>query len=291
VSGQGQARATADGVAGIYVNLDRRPDRRKHVEEQLRRFGLEGAYHRLPATDGLSLPKPLYRSAGVVGCFISHMRAIGAAAAVRRPVHIVEDDIVFSRHVAPFLRYLATSRLFDHFDIIFLDMWVDFTTERFAAYNAAYQRSGAGGGKGFDPARIQVLDLRELRIGSNVSYVVSPAKAAMIAQLLREEAVAGPRFAVDSFMDRLCKAGVIRAAVVLPFLTSVHIESGSNSDTTGFDPDVLRLLLLLRQGFFVDRDMDGVVLPGVRALAGARSESLFTSVAETMENAYRRAFD
>jgi GR25 family glycosyltransferase involved in LPS biosynthesis len=291
VSGQGQARVAAEGVAGIYVNLDRRPDRRQQIEAQLRQFGLEGAYHRLAATDGLTLPKPLYRSAGVVGCFISHMRAIGAAAAVRRPVHIVEDDIVLSRHVAPFMRYLATSRLFDHFDIIFLDMWVDLNAENFAAYHAAYVRSGAGGGGGFDPARMQVLDLRDLRVGSTVSYVVSPAKAAMIAQLLREEAIASPRFAVDRFMNRLCKAGVLRAAVVLPFLTSVDIGSSASSDTTELDPEVIRLCLLARSGFFVDRDMEGVVLPGLRALASTRSEPLFTSVAETMENANRRAFD
>ena len=47
-------------VIGFYINLDRSPDRRAHMETELARHNLQDRYNRFAGTDGnvLGLPNP-----------------------------------------------------------------------------------------------------------------------------------------------------------------------------------------------------------------------------------------
>jgi hypothetical protein len=66
----------------FYINLDRRPDRRSHMEEQFRKFGMPpDDYARIPATDGEAAATTVVAAPpglrwAEVACTVSHLRAI-----------------------------------------------------------------------------------------------------------------------------------------------------------------------------------------------------------------------
>jgi hypothetical protein len=69
----------------LYINLDKRTDRREQIEQQLNMYGL--SYERLPA---------IYHSFGIVGCTRSHLAAIRLAKENGyQRVWIMEDDFEF----------------------------------------------------------------------------------------------------------------------------------------------------------------------------------------------------
>jgi len=95
----------------LYVNLDRRLDRRKNIEGELKRLGLKGT--RISAIDGQSLtpdeqeywmdrknfntlsrtPSKVF---GRVGCYLSHLKLMKYALDNRiEPLLVLEDDCKF----------------------------------------------------------------------------------------------------------------------------------------------------------------------------------------------------
>jgi len=71
----------------FYINLDRRPDRRAHIEHQLEQMGFD-SYERFPAID-----RP---GQGIVGCGYSHLAVLKLARERNYPnVLIFEDDFTF----------------------------------------------------------------------------------------------------------------------------------------------------------------------------------------------------
>ena len=69
----------------LYINLDKRTDRREQIEQQLNTYGL--SYERLPA---------IYHSFGIVGCTRSHLAALRLAKERGyQRVWIMEDDFEF----------------------------------------------------------------------------------------------------------------------------------------------------------------------------------------------------
>jgi len=72
----------------IYINLDRREDRRAWMEEELNRMTPEVERERFPA---INVP-----GRGGVGCALSHLEVIKRARAEKLPnVLVVEDDFTF----------------------------------------------------------------------------------------------------------------------------------------------------------------------------------------------------
>lgn len=72
---------------GFYINLESRPDRKVHVEEQLASLGLSEIVQRFNA---IKLPN------GALGCSMSHLRCIETAKELNWDhVLVVEDDILF----------------------------------------------------------------------------------------------------------------------------------------------------------------------------------------------------
>jgi len=95
----------------LYINLDRRPDRRKNVEDELRRLNLKGT--RISGIDARrfnqrevdywmsrknfnTLCRDEERVMGRVGCYLSHLKAINYAIENKiEQVLILEDDVKF----------------------------------------------------------------------------------------------------------------------------------------------------------------------------------------------------
>lgn len=90
----------------FYINLDSRPDRKVHVESELKKIGLKG--ERFSA---------IFHSKGSIGCTLSHIRCIEMAK-IRGLDHIliIEDDIVFIKpdvFITQFNKFLSLNREFD----------------------------------------------------------------------------------------------------------------------------------------------------------------------------------
>src|SRR5438105_4767747 len=111
---------------GVYINLDRSTERRERFDAQLLKFGLAQAYARFSAIDGSRVHTSTSRvNPGELGCFLSHVRALELARGFGKPVHILEDDAILSEHVQPIVEDAIEGRVFDHFDIIFTDTFVN----------------------------------------------------------------------------------------------------------------------------------------------------------------------
>ena len=75
----------SDITHAYYINLDSRPDRKEHVEEQMSLIGIQAERFK-----AIKLPN------GAIGCSMSHLKLLETAKANNLPhILIVEDDIKF----------------------------------------------------------------------------------------------------------------------------------------------------------------------------------------------------
>lgn len=85
-------RAIEDIQQCMYINLDKRPDRKAHVESQLSLLGMVPE----SVTRFRAIETP---GNGALGCTLSHIQCLKNARDAGRPhVLIVEDDILFVDH-------------------------------------------------------------------------------------------------------------------------------------------------------------------------------------------------
>ena len=69
----------------LYINLESRPDRRKHVEQELKKMNIDA--ERINA---------IKMAEGAIGCTLSHIRCLELAKERQYPhVFVIEDDITF----------------------------------------------------------------------------------------------------------------------------------------------------------------------------------------------------
>jgi GR25 family glycosyltransferase involved in LPS biosynthesis len=212
---------------GLFINLDRDRDRLKHIEAELKRFGLTGHYERLRAIEA---------DPGRLGCMQSHLKALDRARRQRTLTHIMEDDSILSAKVKPFLNSPEAAALLQRYDMLFLDMWIDPSLGAVNRYREGLAHPGP-------------MDLRGTRVACASSYVVSPQSAAKLLKLLQ---FSPPP--IDARYSDLVQAGAVTAAVMLPFLTGVDIGLGSESHIQTAPDGAMRNLIMLRTAFFVDRD-------------------------------------
>ena len=132
-------------------------------------------------------------------------------------------------------------------------------------YQEAQRHAGAG---------LFLMDLRAVKVTSADSYLVGPRSVDKVAGLLAAEAAAGPRGAVDSFYSQMVSTGRLTAAVVVPFLTCVDIETGTRSSVQTMSREDQRRSVMLRTAFFVDRDRQPAFgLPPLDGVAAAPAQA------------------
>lgn len=90
----------------FYINLHSRPDRRNHVERQLKNIGISGERFNALKMDN-----------GAIGCSMSHLKLIETAKANNWDhILIVEDDILFTDpklFINQFNKFLSNHKSFD----------------------------------------------------------------------------------------------------------------------------------------------------------------------------------
>jgi len=230
--------------SGLYINMDRSADRRQRLEAELARIGLR--YQRLAASDGRALaPDKPSREAAEFGCYLSHCRALEIAAADDKPTHVLEDDAKLSSHVPAVIRAAITGRLFDQFDLVFLDVMMPYAVAMWQHLRNAIR-----------PGQFSIINLSGAAFGSLASYLVSPAGAAKVRELCIAEYSQKP-FPIDLIIRDQAMVGKLRVGALLPFATTLHLSDARRSTIGGSEyaqDDFMLAMMLLRYSFFIEAD-------------------------------------
>lgn len=257
---------TAAPYTGLYINLDRSPDRRREIEAELQKHNLAGLYARFSAVDGAkeassnSKLKP-----GETGCFLSHYRALLAARESGAGVHLLEDDAILSDQLGPTAKLILGSRLFEQYDILFTDTFVHPNLQEIKNYKEIFNTLIP------DPAhppaaiKFKTFSLAGRKMATTPSYFVGAKTIPRVLEVFKREIDAGLSLPLDLFMRKAVDEGRLRIGCLFPFVTSVRLEHILNTTITARDkqetnPSVLALALL-RYSFFVGRDLEGYALP------------------------------
>jgi GR25 family glycosyltransferase involved in LPS biosynthesis len=247
---------------GFYINLDRSRDRRLRIEGDLQRLGLTASYSRFPAIDGRALPPGRSTiTPGQLGCFHSHIRALEEARGHGMPIHILEDDAILGEYTEPVLSDAIANGIFERFDILFTDTFVDCNIGLLKMLKGAFDKTA---GRLRPPVRLadyQILDLARQNFACLTSYAVGAKSIDRILALARPELAAGPRTPVDLFIRDAVHAGKLRAACLFPFVTSFMLQDVAGSTIEDhrqgqLDKPSVMVLAVLRYLFFIGRDLD-----------------------------------
>ena len=230
--------------SGTFINLDRSIDRRRGVDSELAKAGL--AYPRFSAIDGAAYPQSSKLAPGVVGCFRSHHLALVRAPRDGRFVHVLEDDAVLAKEFVPALvSVIATHRL-DQFDVVFTDIIVPADLQLIKVLKNWFEIYARD-------RTLQLLDLKDVDFVGMSSYLVNPRSLDRVIHLFETEIARGPTLPVDIYLRRLVHANTLKAACLVPFLSTVSGGATTIDERNTKGIDVVSMAF--RQAFFVDLDV------------------------------------
>lgn len=246
---------------GFYLNLDRSGARRERIEAMLSEAGLAGSYTRVSATDGntMRFPNPTLKE-GEIGCFSSHYRIFADNIGTAAPIHVIEDDIVLSKHMEATLDQAIDEKVLDEYDLIFTDVHIPVDLAHIKMFKKCYDmvvkqdKSGAIASRTFGTMNLIVVP----EFASATSYLINPKALKKLTALCEAELKAGAKKPVDLFLRDLCHAGHIRCGCFMPFLTSIQ-NDGFAASTIGHDDLDQKELFghyLVRKAFYADTNME-----------------------------------
>jgi len=249
--------------SGRYINLDRSTGRRDKIEQQLRHLGIDHAYRRFPAIDGLQSAE----NAGTIspreyGCFASHAQLLKEGSSAGTHLHVLEDDALLSAEFVPVISKLIGHGVLNQFDILFTDVFVPLDPYQINMYERIRRentRMDAATGQEI-LKDIAVFDLRNRVWACTSSYVVAHRSVERIADLLGNMLVAGPKSPIDLVLRQFVNSGVLKAAVTLPFVTSIDLSLDLQSTVREMDLNhvarsILRHTLCLRPDWALIQDV------------------------------------
>jgi GR25 family glycosyltransferase involved in LPS biosynthesis len=244
---------------GIYINLDRCPERRAALDAELARYGLTQRYRRLPAIDGNPDKIQSRLKNGEVGCFLSHVRALQEGLKTNQHLHVVEDDTIFAACTAPTIEWAISSGAVGDYDILYTDIAFPFTNDSFRMFknlfDRAVTRNAAGG---IQTIEFQALNLKPVEFLSTSSYLVNKNSFQKLRQLYEAEVAEGIRVPIDLFFRNHARVGSLKVGCLFPFITSGRVEEVFTS-TVRTKPDTTRKFTaatIARYSFFVGCDWD-----------------------------------
>jgi GR25 family glycosyltransferase involved in LPS biosynthesis len=258
--------------AGIFINLDRSVARRARIERHLAQLGLSHLYARFAAIDGGASGGPRTAiSPAEYGCFASHTAVITDAASSARHLHVVEDDAILAPELRTVIPSMIEQGVLDEWDLLFTDVFIAPHVETLRRYDAAYRQHVRVVAdpplRGTTLSGITLSDLRETSWACMSSYLVSLRALPRLAKWMGDTLRAGPSTPIDIAMRHAVNTGRFKAAVCLPFLSSVELEVAAASTLRNSDQNRL-FFNALRQTFFlhpdwesIDRVMEKCVIP------------------------------
>jgi GR25 family glycosyltransferase involved in LPS biosynthesis len=252
---------TAPGYCGLYINLDRSPERRRKFEKQLADLNIASLYTRFPAVDGsrLDLSGTKLRP-GEVGVFHSHCQALEQARSTGKCVHILEDDALLSEHVVPVIEDAIAANLFDRYDLLFTDMMVHCHIGFLKNLKSQFDKIEMPPARPLRLHQLHVVDLSQVFHAGFQSYIVGAKSVDKVLALYRTEIGNGPKIPVDIFIQQQVLAGKLRAACIFPFITSFRLEDVEQSTIADrserTEQPAIMVMAVLRYLFFLGCDLD-----------------------------------
>lgn len=206
-------------MKGVFINLEKRPERRKSLIERLDRSGLKAAeYLRFSAEEAKGDERELSRglhSKGELGIWKS-LIGVCECIAVRDfedVVHVIEDDTAFSDKTASgtinISRMMLERADTQEIDIVFLDYFLDRKLFREIMESA----------KDLKGSEILLRNARGTYLASCSSFLIRKRSARYIGSTLtRVLRNAQPLAPVDIALRSLIRSGVINAYTTIPLL-------------------------------------------------------------------------
>ncbi len=111
-------------ICGLWINLDHSTIRRQELERQLQVAGLAGEYQRVAGVEGSAVAPNIARP-GVIGCWLSHLRALERGRDSGKVVHILEDDTLLGDRAKKLFHALASSPTVLKYDLVFTDVLLE----------------------------------------------------------------------------------------------------------------------------------------------------------------------
>jgi GR25 family glycosyltransferase involved in LPS biosynthesis len=232
-------------VEGVFINLERAPERRAAMDKQLSDIRLPYAIERFAAIDGSREPGcPESLRPGQYGCWLSHLGALEQSMSNHRHLHVMEDDVVLSSKLALLPEALGAlaSDLGAGWDILYLDATLVEIADMYQMFEWAQQARAKG-----------LVDVHRIPAGFTVygmlSYVVNSGRKKHFRDFLRSHLHAG--VPVDNVVASGIQKGEIKAYVTAPFLTTG--SDASMVSTLGYqDGDGFLAWFLFRRLCFFD---------------------------------------
>ena len=245
---------------GAYINLDRSAARRQAIESQLQGLGLSTMYRRVSAVDGKALPRHSCGTLtpGEAGVFRSHANLLAEAGSRNRAVHVIEDDVILSRHTQDIIEQAIAAGYLEEFDFILLDTFVQPDLGMLKFLGQAFSRTMTKSADRIGLEDFQIVNVSRQNFAGTASYVVGPKGIAKMVPLLSAELRAGPRSPLDLFVRQCAGAGKLKAGMLAPFLTSINLEQVQQTTIGASAPGSeysVTVLAALRYLFFIDRDL------------------------------------
>jgi hypothetical protein len=245
-------------LKGFYINLDRDGGRREALLADLDRFGAGPRFERFPAVDGAhcGVSGGNLRPAEV-GIFLSHHGILEKNRSSPCHLHIIEDDVRYSRHASDIIDHCVRGGLLDQYDVLYLDMSVPTDLDIIRMYKRIYDECTADAPDGSRVLKdVTVLPPERVAFSVAASYLVNGHSLDKLDGIGRDHIAQGIRRPYDMFLRDHIRAGDLRAACLFPFLTSVAPDCYQGEDVHGRFKNLsaLRLGVLLRYSFFAGRD-------------------------------------
>src|SRR5205814_1767954 len=145
------------------------------MDAQLEKHGVAPLYSRFAAIDGSMLPRRSTCSIGLgeEGAFRSHAAALREAASLTFPVHILEDDAVFSSVTGPVIEQTIAAGLLDRFDMVFTDTFVAPDLGMLKVLTHAFDQTAQLPPRQIGLRDLQLIDISRQNFACLTPYVVS----------------------------------------------------------------------------------------------------------------------
>lgn len=203
------------------------------------------------------------------------MEALRYIAQYKKPAHILEVDTVLSKHLAPVMTKLIMQGIFDRYDILYTDVIVVPDPAIISIFSGVFAKTA------FEtvrrPADFSIVDLKTINFTGANSYFVAPQSIDRLAEILQAELSNGPALPIDLYLNIKIREGALRAAFIVPFITSVHPELSQNPDVDGRSAQPVDKGLaidLLRRLFFIDSRLDETMSALLDRLIGKKTHCL-----------------
>jgi hypothetical protein len=201
-------------IEGVYINLDRSPERRGEMERQIESLGLPYPVRRLAAVDGQKQPgRPGEFTPGQYGCWLSHLMALEQSVGRECHTHIMEDDALLGAAlpILPDVVQSLDSGSAGEWDILFLDATLIEPMDMCHVFGWA--KAARQGGA----VRVRALP-REFTVYGLHSYVINSARKAYVLDFLKRHLASGRP--IDNVTAYGVQSGALRGFLTTPFMTS-----------------------------------------------------------------------